>query len=230
MAVAFDAVGAGAVCSASATTSLSYSHTISAAANTIVVVGIQVWCSAGQTVSTVAATCGGTPMTLAGAATLSSSRGYEALLYLQSPPSGAQTIVVTPSRSGGTWYGTTSSTSYTGCAGGVAGVSTVSTPAASTNNSVTVAGLASGDMGVFAHARQAGVGTSPFSSYNRTSRYDNGDTGATWLLLGDTAATGSVTSTAVMTTSNAAWTAVGMKLLASAAVSRNSAPDLLAMF
>jgi hypothetical protein len=183
---AFESLATGAQANA---TTLSWSHTIGAAAKALVVAVH----AGAATLASPSATVGGTPMTLLSKYEYAANQ-YLMLFGLINPPTGAQTAVVTHS---GAPYAGGTSLAYTG-------VSSFGTPVTSTGSgaaaSLTVTSAAGqrvvqifGNQGITA-------GAGAFTSYNQTSRYTHGNVSSAAFptLIGDAPGASSVSFTAAL--------------------------------
>ena len=206
--VAFDAVGAGTTGGGTASKSVTYSHTIGAGAN-CVIVGAGVLATAAATFT---AKVGTTSMTQVGAFLFetASNDGYVVLFKLLNPPTGAQTM--TFAVSGGTDYIAVNSVSYANV--GSVGATATTNSGTSTSASLTVS-AAPNDMvvQVFA-ANNSGVPALSFSAYNQTSRYNVTGVNSVNIgtLMGDAPGASSVSFTSTVSTSST-WGAIGVPLL-----------------
>ena len=127
MSVSLDAIGPGSsAANAINTTSLTWSHTASSASVVLVVASFSIPSDTGVTM---AVTSGGTPMTpVTGSLTeanTTAAQGYQQWFYLDSPPSGASTVVV--SLTGGT------ANAFLGVSASFTGSATLGTVATSSN-------------------------------------------------------------------------------------------------
>ncbi|TDO18119.1 putative Ig domain-containing protein [Mycobacterium sp. BK086] len=193
--IAFDAIGGGSATSASFTSS-GMTHSITAAANTTVLLFVG-WISPSSSSGTVTATCGGASMTMVGSPVDYGSSGanhvFGALFKYTNSTSGTKTVGV--SVSGITWVAQCNSISYTGV--GTVGALQTANPAGTTSASQTVTSAAGHR--ICQGFLKAGVVGSGFSAYNQTSRYN--PTGASPnrpMQIGEAAGAASVTFTATV--------------------------------
>ena len=211
MAVAFDAVGAGANANA---TSLSWSHTIAAGASIVVPVALGGYFSGISAPSgwTRSVTCGGVAMTVLGSMQGNNTASYPFVEVwgLLVPPTGAQTIAVSYVNAANTPYLTGNSVSYTG-------VGSFDTPVYGYSNSTAISSgavtSATGNMVIAAQQVWANTGTATISAPSGTSRSNFGGTINTYpsLLVQDVA--GASTNTLTSTSSLLAfWGSVAINL------------------
>lgn len=157
-----DAVSSGATSTASNTPNpLTWSHTIGADANCIIV-GIHGYTSGGTSDS---ATCGGVAMTQVGS-TYSYGSGYFIKYFmLMNPGSGTKTINY--SYSGGSWF-------TAGVSWSLKNVTTVGTVAGASGTGTSVSQTVSSSPNQFLLNVIGSGGSNSISAYNRTQRYNVG--------------------------------------------------------
>jgi hypothetical protein len=211
VAVAFDAVGpSSAGQSATATTTLTWSHTC-AGTNRYVLVGV----SMGQfpdTGRTMSATFGGTSMTSLGLVhSGGSTAGLVQLFGLINPATGASTVTVTASGTTDTLSG--GSVSFTGVDQTTPVGTAVTASGTSTAPSATVTGTTAGNMVAAAACTGTSTGFTASGNTSRWTKNVNGNTGAGNNAGSTAAASGSV-SMSFTTGASDLWGAVAVEVKA----------------
>lgn len=212
--VAFGATGAGnsTTTVTSGTITTSWSHTKAVGDNCAVVA---VACSGGgaaPSTFTRTATYGGVPMVSLGVmAFANSTTGWVELFAVGNPAGGAQTVIVTVTKSGATYTMLRgNSVSYSGVGGFAAAVTNNGTATALSSGSVT---SALGSMVVQAFA--ANIAGGGITSYNQTARYNQTAGFTTPMAFGDAAGAATVSFTATGSSSQA-YGSVAVNLIPSA--------------
>lgn len=217
VAVAFDAVGPSVAGSGgSSLASTSWSHTCTGS-NRVVVVGVAVGVQPDAGV-TATATYNSVSMTSLGLVhSDNSNAGFVQLFGLVNPPTGAQTVLVTPSATATLSAG---SISFTGASGFGTAVTAFGSSAAP---SVAVTGTTSGNMVVDAACCGSTAGFSSSTQTNRWLKNTDGATGAGDGAGSTAAAGGSVTMSYAITSDF--WGVVAVEVIA--ATNAPPAPGLL---
>lgn len=205
-----DAVGSGADTGSvsSGPASISGTHTATGGAKCVV------FCFVFYTRAVTPATTvtyGGTSMTQwvdQEAGTATNTRRAQ-LFYLFNPPTGSQTVTVTPAAAAPQAMATVSYNGVTSISGFISGAATT------TANSLSLTGVLSTDLVASFHAAAV---SGAFTAYNRTQRFSGGNTASTpnRILIGDTGTPG-LSGTVAMTAtqpSTALWRAFGVRLIA----------------
>jgi hypothetical protein len=209
---AFDAVGGGANLNNQSVSprTITWSHT--AAAGAYAVVAVSAYQSGGSGIASITATYDGVSMTSLGNINPNSSAfGKLALFGLPFVPGGAKTVTATgTSTSGAVTALVGNSVSYTGASS----ARTVTTGIGSGNSvSVSATGVQNGiAVAAFGAAQTAnGVTISPFDKTQRYV-YNSGSGTDTPLIIGDTAATGSLSFNATLSGPSCFWDGIAVVL------------------